>query len=211
MARVRAYVGLGANMGDAPGTLAAAIHALAALPGARLRGVSRLYATEPVGVARPAGVPQRGRRAGRAARAGPRDRRHRRCSSRSRGWSVRSAGSRGSAGARGRSTSTCSCSGVTGSRSRGPPAGRSDDPAKADSPAHGPASRRPRNRLFVLAPLADLAPGPRAARLGRVGRNGRRAPPPREGPDAARPIATWDGDGWTPVRILIPDRVRGAA
>ena len=48
--RVRAYVGLGANLGDAAGTLAAAVHALAALPGARLRGVSRLYATAPVGV-----------------------------------------------------------------------------------------------------------------------------------------------------------------
>ena len=37
-------------MGDAAGTLAAAVHALAALPGARLAGVSRLYATAPVGV-----------------------------------------------------------------------------------------------------------------------------------------------------------------
>ena len=48
--RVRAYVGLGANLGDAAATIAAGVHALAALPGARLRGVSRLYATEPVGV-----------------------------------------------------------------------------------------------------------------------------------------------------------------
>ena len=48
--RTRAYIGLGANVGDAAGTLAAAIHALAALPGVRLRGVSRLYATAPVGV-----------------------------------------------------------------------------------------------------------------------------------------------------------------
>lgn len=48
--RRTAYVGLGANIGDAAATLAAAIHALAALPGVRLRGVSRLYATSPVGV-----------------------------------------------------------------------------------------------------------------------------------------------------------------
>jgi 2-amino-4-hydroxy-6-hydroxymethyldihydropteridine diphosphokinase len=48
--RVRAYVGLGANVGDAEATLRAAVHALAALPGARLVGVSRLYATKPVGV-----------------------------------------------------------------------------------------------------------------------------------------------------------------
>jgi 2-amino-4-hydroxy-6-hydroxymethyldihydropteridine diphosphokinase len=48
--RVRAQVGLGANVGDAPRTIARAIHLLAALPGVRLRGVSRLYATRPVGV-----------------------------------------------------------------------------------------------------------------------------------------------------------------
>ncbi len=48
--RVRAYVGLGANVGDAPGTLAAAVHVLAELPGVRLQAVSRLYATRPVGV-----------------------------------------------------------------------------------------------------------------------------------------------------------------
>jgi len=47
---VRAYVGLGANLGDAAATLAASIHALVALPGARLAGVSRLYATTPIGV-----------------------------------------------------------------------------------------------------------------------------------------------------------------
>jgi 2-amino-4-hydroxy-6-hydroxymethyldihydropteridine diphosphokinase len=51
LARItRAYIGLGANLGDAAGTIAAGVHALAALPGARIRGVSRLYATEPVGV-----------------------------------------------------------------------------------------------------------------------------------------------------------------
>jgi 2-amino-4-hydroxy-6-hydroxymethyldihydropteridine diphosphokinase len=47
---VRAYVGLGANLGDPAATIAAGIRALAALPGVRLRGVSRLYATAPVGV-----------------------------------------------------------------------------------------------------------------------------------------------------------------
>ncbi len=48
--RVRAYVGLGANMGDTHSTLANAERALAALPGATLRGVSRLFRTAPVGV-----------------------------------------------------------------------------------------------------------------------------------------------------------------
>jgi 2-amino-4-hydroxy-6-hydroxymethyldihydropteridine diphosphokinase len=48
--RVRAYIGLGANVGDARRTLSDAAGALAALPGAHLRGVSRLYRTKPVGV-----------------------------------------------------------------------------------------------------------------------------------------------------------------
>ena len=48
--RVRAYVGFGANLGDAPATLAWAVDALARLPGVRLRGVSPLYATTPWGV-----------------------------------------------------------------------------------------------------------------------------------------------------------------
>ena len=47
---VRAYIGLGANIGDAEATLTEAVRALAALAGTRLRGVSRLYATTPVGV-----------------------------------------------------------------------------------------------------------------------------------------------------------------
>jgi 2-amino-4-hydroxy-6-hydroxymethyldihydropteridine diphosphokinase len=48
--RVRAYVGLGSNVGDSRATLTNAVRALDALPGARVRRVSRLYATKPVGV-----------------------------------------------------------------------------------------------------------------------------------------------------------------
>ena len=47
---VRAYIGLGANVGDERATLTAAVHVLAALPGSRLAGVSRLYVTAPVEV-----------------------------------------------------------------------------------------------------------------------------------------------------------------
>jgi 2-amino-4-hydroxy-6-hydroxymethyldihydropteridine diphosphokinase len=47
---VRAYVGLGANVGDARATLERAVASLAALPRVRLRGVSRLYRTKPVGL-----------------------------------------------------------------------------------------------------------------------------------------------------------------
>ena len=48
--RVRAYIGLGSNVGDSRATLARSVRALDALPGARVRGVSRLYRTRPVGV-----------------------------------------------------------------------------------------------------------------------------------------------------------------
>src|SRR5450759_2496072 len=50
MGTVRAYIGLGANVGNARAALTAAVHALAALPGAALAGVSRLYVTAPVEV-----------------------------------------------------------------------------------------------------------------------------------------------------------------
>lgn len=48
--RVRAYVGLGANVGEPATTLPWAIDALAGLPGVRVRGVSPLYVTAPRGV-----------------------------------------------------------------------------------------------------------------------------------------------------------------
>ncbi|MEP7360811.1 MAG: 2-amino-4-hydroxy-6-hydroxymethyldihydropteridine diphosphokinase [Chloroflexota bacterium] len=48
--RVRAYVGLGANVGDERTNLRHAVRALGALPHVRLLGVSRLYRTAPVGV-----------------------------------------------------------------------------------------------------------------------------------------------------------------
>ena len=46
---VRAYIGLGANLGDAAATMAAGIAALDDLPGVRVRAVSQLYATAPWG------------------------------------------------------------------------------------------------------------------------------------------------------------------
>src|SRR5450759_4786276 len=50
MKTVRAYIGLGANVGDARETLTAAVHALGMLSGASVAGVSRLYVTAPVEV-----------------------------------------------------------------------------------------------------------------------------------------------------------------
>src|SRR5690349_8150759 len=47
--RVRAYVGLGANVGDTRANLRHAVRPLGALPGVRLSGVSRLHRTTAVG------------------------------------------------------------------------------------------------------------------------------------------------------------------
>ena len=46
--RVRAYVGLGANLGDALGTLREAVARLRAVPSTGLAGVSSLYRTAPI-------------------------------------------------------------------------------------------------------------------------------------------------------------------
>ena len=56
-----------------------------------------------------------------------------------------------------------------------------------------------RNRLFVLAPLSDLAPGLVPPGWGETVAAAARRPRDLEGPDAARPIATWDGEGWDPL------------
>ena len=50
MRTVRAFIGLGANLGDAQATLTAAVHGLAAMPHVTLAGVSSLYLTAPVEV-----------------------------------------------------------------------------------------------------------------------------------------------------------------
>lgn len=194
---VQAYVGLGANLGDAERTLAAAIHALAALPGVRLRGVSRLYATTPVGdieqpefrnavvaLSVPAGPdPATGALALLIALKGierslgrrPRER-----------WGPREVdldllvfGRHAISVAR-------------------PPAGRSDDPTKAALPLDVPHPQA-RRRLFVLAPLEDLAPrlvppGWRETVASAADRQ--RA---LEGRDAVRAIASWAGRGWQPL------------
>lgn len=47
--RCRAFIGLGANLGDPARALAAACAAIAALPGTTLRQVSALYRSAPVG------------------------------------------------------------------------------------------------------------------------------------------------------------------
>ena len=49
-----------------------------------------------------------------------------------------------------------------------------------------------RERLFVLAPLADLAPGLRPPGWGETVASARARAQHAEGPDAVRPVARWD-------------------
>jgi len=189
--RVRAYVGLGANLGDPAATLAAGVHTLAALPGARLAGVSRLYATEPVGVADqpefrnavvaldvPAGPdPATGALAllvalkGLERAAGRRERPR---------WGPREL------------DLDLLVFGRHALRVERPPVARSEDPAKPDVQWLQVPHASARERLFVLAPLADLAPGLRPPAWGETVATARARAAAREGPGTVRPVAGWD-------------------
>ncbi len=200
MRRVRAYIGLGANLGDAAATIAAGIQALAALPGVRVRAVSRLFATEPVG---PVDQPEfRNAVAALEVPAGPdpatgaiallvalkqierafgRQERER--------WGPRE----------------LDLDLLVFGRARlaidRPPAGSSLDPARVGRLLVVPHPEAA-NRLFVLAPLADVAAGlvPPGWRETVATAAGRRTTV--EGPGAVRPIAAWDAaqGTWRPLR-----------
>ncbi len=194
---VRTYVGLGANLGDAAATIGAAIHVLAALPGVRLRGISRLYATTPVGVADqpefrnavaavdvPSGPdPEAGAQAllialkGIERAFGRRQRRR---------WGPREV------------DLDLIVYGRHAIRTGRPPAGRSEDPAKATLPLIVPHPEA-RHRLFVLAPLSDLVPGLVPPGWDETVETAAARQRALEGVGAARPIATWDGSGWRPL------------
>ena len=206
---VRAYVGLGANVGDAERTLGEAIEALAAFPDVRLRAVSRLYATAPVGVTDqpefrnavvaldvPAGPdPATGAIELLAAlkdleRAFGRRRRRR--------WGPRE----------------LDLDLLVFGRARlaidRPPGARSveaeTDPAKAARLLEVP-HRDARERLFVLAPLADLAPGLVPPGWHQTIETRQRERAAVERPDAVRPIARWDDDGRRWLRLQPMTRV----
>lgn len=199
MVRARAYIGLGANMGDPAGTLAAAVRALAGLPGLRLRGVSRLYATDPVGVLDqpefrnavvaldvPAGPdPDTGACALLLAlkeleRAFGRQARER--------WGPREL------------DLDLLVFGRHAIRVERPPAARSEDPARPAVQWLQVPHASARERLFVLAPLADLAPGLRPPGWGETVASARARAEIVEGPDAACPIAQRDpaSGAWRP-------------
>ena len=192
MRRVRAYIGLGANLEDAAGAIGRGVRALAALPGVRPHAVSRLYVTRPVGVVDqpmfrnavvaldvPAGPDsETGATALLIAlkqleRAFGRQERER--------WGPRE----------------LDLDLLVFGRARlsieRPPAGLSIDPGKADRYLVVPHAEVA-ERLFVLAPLADVAAGLVPPGWRQTVATAARRRVAIEGPDAVRPIATWDGD-----------------
>lgn len=194
MRRVRAYIGLGANLGDPGATLAAAVHALAALPDARLRGVSRLYVTRPVGVHDQ--PPFRNAAVALDVPAGP---------DRVTGALALLVALKGLERAFGRRDGErwgpreLDLDLLIFGRSRlslnRPPKGLSLDRGKAEHllvVPHPDAA----DRLFVLAPLSDLAPGLVPPGWGETVASARRRGEAIEGPDAARPVARWSGEAW---------------
>jgi 2-amino-4-hydroxy-6-hydroxymethyldihydropteridine diphosphokinase len=195
--RVRAYLGLGANLGDAAATLAHAVASLDVEPGIRVRGVSRLYATAPWGVR---DQPEfRNAAVAIETTLAPLDllvvlKRLEREAGRGDGrrWGPRVL------------DLDLLVYGRQRIRLERPPEARSleaeTDPAKAARLLEVP-HRDLGKRLFVLAPLADLAP-----RLIPPGWHGtiesrRRAVAATEPPDAVRPIGRWDAAGgrWRPA------------
>ena len=196
--RVRAYIGLGANVGDARATLTDAVAALGALPGARLRGVSRLYRTRPVGVPDqpdflnaaaaldvPVGpTPEAGaidllvalkrleREAGRQKR--------RRWGPRELDLDLLVFGRHRIAVERPPAAA---------------PASAAIDPGAAARLLEVPHPSLA-ERLFVLAPLDDLAPRLVPPGLHRSVRTLRREREANEGADAVRAVGRWRDEGW---------------
>jgi 2-amino-4-hydroxy-6-hydroxymethyldihydropteridine diphosphokinase len=200
--RVRAYVGLGANLGDAERTLARAVATLAALPGVRLRGVSRLYVTAPWGVTDqpdfhnavvavdvPGGPDPAAAALALLARLKDVERDAGRADGRRWGPRVLDLDLL----VFGRHT-------IAVER---PPEARSldadDDPAKAARSLQVP-HRDAGERLFVLAPLADLAPRLVPPGWGESVASRRDRVAAGEPPDAVRVAGSWDARAgrWRP-------------
>jgi len=193
--RIRAYVGLGSNVGDGEATLANAIRALDALPQTRVAGVSRLYATAPVGVTdqpefRNAVVALRiltpgGELGASGLLVGLKG------IERAFGRQVR-----GHWGPRELDLDLLVFGRWSGAVQR-IPGTESLDPAKQGLALTVPHPEA-HHRLFVLAPLADLAPGLVPPGWGETVAMAAARRRIEEGEDAVRPVAHW-ASGWVPL------------
>jgi len=196
---VRAYLGLGANLGDAPQTLARAVRSLDAMPGSRLAGVSRLYATRPVGVVDQPGfhnavvgmdVLLTGDPEGRALtllialkaleRSFGRQQRAR--------WGPREL------------DLDLLIFGRHRFRRERPATGRSADPERTGVQWLQVPHPAAADRTFVLAPLADLVPGLVPPGWSMTVEAALRHAAEAEGLDAVRAVGAWDPDAglWRP-------------
>jgi 2-amino-4-hydroxy-6-hydroxymethyldihydropteridine diphosphokinase len=205
VSHVRAYVGMGANLGDARQTLAWAVRRLASEPGIRVRGVSRLYVTRPVGVedqpdfhnAVVALEVRVGRDAAAAAlgllgrlkvlerEAGRREGRR---------WGPREL------------DLDLLVFGRQRIRVPRTEASRSADPGRAGVQWLDVPHVAAIERAFVLAPLADLAPGLVPPGWGVSVAAALRRRLVAEGSGAVRPVAAWDAAraDWAPLAVGQP-------
>lgn len=202
---VRAYIGLGANVGNAPATLAAAVRSLAALPNARLRAVSRLYVTKPVGVTDQPDFHNAAVELSLTGPSGERDtaaltllerlkdlerdfgrRRRRRWGPRELDLDLIVFG-----------RSKVDVERTPGARSLDAAPGAEAATARLVVPH--PAAHQ---RLFVLAPLADVAPRLTPPGWAATVEEARSRQALREGEDAVIPVASWDErrDDWGPLQ-----------
>ncbi len=188
--RTRAAIGLGSNVGDPEAALTAAVAAIAALPDTQVLGVSDLYATVPVGVEDqaefrnaavlldvPAGPdPETGAIALLVAlksieRAFGRQERGR--------WGPREI------------DLDLLLFGDAEIRVERPEAARSVDPEKAPRLLEVPHALA-RERLFVVAPLADLVPDAIPPGWGETVSEARERLSAASPPNAVRPLGAWD-------------------
>jgi 2-amino-4-hydroxy-6-hydroxymethyldihydropteridine diphosphokinase len=201
---VRAYIGLGANLGDAAATMAAGVAALEVLPAIHVRAVSRLYATAPWGFTdqpefrnAAAALDVGGESASAEAdaldllawlkeieRSGGRKARAR--------WGPRELDLDLLVYGRHR----IDVDRTAGARSIDAAA----DPAKAAKRLEVP-HRHLRERLFVLAPLADIAPRLVPPGWTETIETRRRIVAAAEPPGTVRVVGEWDGSAgrWVPT------------
>ncbi len=194
---VRAYLGLGANLGDPVATLEWAVAALDRVPGLRVRAVSPLYVTAPWGVAdqpdfRNAVVAADGRLAPLALLAALKTLEREAGRRAGRRWGPREL------------DLDVLLFGRQRIRLERPPDARSldaeEEPRKAARLLEVP-HRDLGERLFVLAPLTDLAPRLVPPGWHETVATRRATVAQKEPPDAVRLVGTWDpGAGrWSAV------------